>query len=179
MIGWEPGDCAQAQLSSPKVTSANSDQPGIPCSPEELKRSIYTGMSSGRGCGKLEPKGHPNQFFLQCTMLLMLFFPVDFHRAMKPGQRKKNKQTSSTHMHMLEHTYMCSHMYVFTHTHTHVGVPEHINAHALPCMNIKAVHLASCPPPCLGRFLWLTPPVSKSLSQSTVVHPNFHGVSQD
>lgn len=182
VIGWEPAGCAQAQQSSPKVTSSSL---GSPCSPEEPKNTTYTGMSSGLSCGKLKQKGHPNQFSLQWTVLLTLFFPEDFHSAMKLGQRKKNNQTASTstHIHTLEHTCVCSHACVFTHTHAHIGVPEHTNAHARPLaltgMNIKAVHLASCPPPCLVRFLWLTPPVSKSHSQSPVVHPNFHGVSQD
>lgn len=177
VIGWEPGGCAQAQLSSLKVTSANSDllQPGIPLLSRGAKEyHLYRNESWARlwETGAKRPTK---------SVFLMLFFPVDFHRAMKLGQRKKNKHQQHTYTCLSTH--ICAHTRLCSHTRAHMGVPQHTNARARPLaltrMTIKAVHLASCPPPCLVRLLWLTPPVSESLSQSTVVHPNFHGVSHD
>lgn len=121
VIGWEPGGCAQAQLSSLKVTSANSDllQPGIPLLSRGAKEyHLYRNESWARlwETGAKRPTK---------SVFLMLFFPVDFHRAMKLGQRKKNKQTSAAHIHVLEHTYMCSHTSVFPHTCTNGSAPAH------------------------------------------------------
>lgn len=186
VIGWEPGGCAQAQQSSSKVTCTNNDllQPGIPLLSRGAKEYHLHRNEFWAQLWETRATRPPKSVFLAMARASDAVFPSGFSQSNENWgkERKTNKQHQPQHTYTCSSTRVCSHACVFPHTRTHGRARAH-KCHARPlaltCMNIKAVHLASCPPPCLVRFLWLTPPVSQSHSQSPVVHPNFHGVSQD
>lgn len=100
VIGSEPGGCAQAQLSSLKVTSANSDllQPGIPLLSRGAKEyHLYRNESWAR-LWETGAKRPTKSVFLAMNHASNAVFPSGFSQSDETGA-KKEKQTNKHQRH--------------------------------------------------------------------------------